>query len=375
MRRRLSQGAWIALLFSAAVAGLLRGDPGKDAETERVDLLIQQLGADTFAKREAAGRSLEALGAKALPALRHAAAASADLEIRQRAEELVRTIMTGSRKSKSIGLEMVVIDAGEFQMGSPPSDKSRRADEFQHPVRITRPFLLGAYEVTQDEYQQVMKTNPSWFASTGGGKDKVAGQNTSRFPVESVTWYDAVEFCNRLSKQDRYETYYQLADVKREKESIKGATVTMTGGNGYRLPTEAEWEYACRARTSTPFHFDGANTGREANFKVATSTGYGGPTKVVELGRTAKVGSYAPNHWGLYDMHGNAGEWCWDWYDKDYYTRSPPDDPKGPNSGHHRVVRGGSWLLTYASCRSASRFWHTPDETNYYAGFRVARTP
>jgi formylglycine-generating enzyme required for sulfatase activity len=158
-------------------------------------------------------------------------------------------------RSRSIGLEMVLIEAGEFQMGSPANETDRQNDETQHRVRITRPFYLGKYEVTQSEYQRVMGVNPSTFAPSGFLKDHVAGRDTSRFPVENVSWYDAVEFCNKLSQQDGFPPYYTLSGVQRESNSIKSATVAIAGGNGYRLPTEAEWEYACRAGTTTPFHF------------------------------------------------------------------------------------------------------------------------
>jgi formylglycine-generating enzyme required for sulfatase activity len=284
--------------------------------------------------------------------------------------------MHAARNSKSLGLETVVIQEGEFQMGSPATEANRRTDETRHKVRLSRPFLLGVYEVTQEEYEKVMQANPSWFCSKGEGRGKIPEQDTSRYPVENVTWYDALEFCNRLSKRDDFEPYYKLADVKRDGDTITSASVTRIGGNGYRLPTEAEWEYACRAGTTKAFYFGDASTGREANVKgVLVGGGYGGTTKWPDLGRTSKVGSYAANPWGLYDMHGNVAEWCWDWYDKDYYTNSPQDDPRGPDSGRHRVVRGGSWLVSEGSCRSASRFWHTAEERKEYAGFRVARSP
>ncbi len=276
-------------------------------------------------------------------------------------------------KSKSTNLEMVLIDAGEFQMGSPTTVTDRRDDEFQHSVRITKPFYLGKYQVTQSDYQRVMGNNPSYFASSGSGKDSVTGLDTSRFPVEYVSWYDAAEFCNKLSQQDGFVAYYTLGNVQRESNTIKSATVTIAGGNGYRLPTEAEWEYACRAGTTTPFHFGATNNGREAN--VDGNNPYGTSTKGPYLQRTTTVGNYAPNRFGLYDMHGNVWEWCWDWYDKDYYAGSPTDDPKGSANREYRVLRGGSWLGSAWLARSALRFWNAPVNRVSLVGFRVSRTP
>jgi formylglycine-generating enzyme required for sulfatase activity len=373
MRPRASGGFWLILLSSAVMSGPSGGET-REAESGRITTLIGRLGDGKFARREAAGRELEALGEGALPALRAAAAAGRDPEVRLRARDLERAIMLGCRVSRSTGLEMALIDAGEFLMGAAETERGR-AGETRHRVRITRPFLMGTYEVTQDEYRRVMEAEPSWFSGPGAGKDRVAGEDTRRFPVENVTWYDAVAFCNRLSELDGYRPYYEMAGVRREAGSIVGAGVAAAGGNGYRLPTEAEWEYACRAGTGTMFHFGGPGDGRKANFKGPSSTGYGSPAKETGLGRTARVGSYDPNPWGLFDMHGNAGEWCWDRYDKDYYAASPADDPGGPDAGVHRVLRGGSWLVTYTSCRSACRFWLTPDERKEYTGFRVARTP
>lgn len=373
MRGPRARQSWLILLLTAAA--LRGGEPRPDALPQKIAVLLRQLGDDSFARREAAGRGLQAVGEPALPALRDLVETTKDLEAARRGRQAIRAIILAARKSKTLGLEMVLIEAGEFQMGSPRNEANRRPEEQPHRVRITRPFLLGAHEVTQQEYEQLVKTNPSWFAGTGLGKDRVIDKDTRRFPVEHVTWYEAIEFCNRLSEADGYPPYYRLADVQRAAGAIQSAQVFIAGGNGYRLPTEAEWEYACRAGTTTPFHYGVNSTGREANTKSGAATGYGAPPSWPSIGRTTKVGSYAANFWGLHDMHGNAAEWCWDWYDKDYYPAAPVDDPHGPERGTQRVLRGGSWLLNDSSCRSASRFSHAPDTRNYYGGFRVARTP
>ncbi|HVL14467.1 MAG TPA: SUMF1/EgtB/PvdO family nonheme iron enzyme [Gemmata sp.] len=376
MRGHIAKIAAGLLLAGLAVAGVLHAEPGKEAEKKRVDDLIRQLGHEEFEKREAAGKELVAVGERALPSLHEAATRDEHPEVRYRAPGVVRAILWRVRTSQSTGLETVPLAAREFVMGSPRGEGYRRADETQHKVRLTRPFLVGATEVTQAQYEKVMGVNPSWFAETGGGKAAVEGLDTSEFPVERVTWFDAIEFCNRLSKLDGYEPYYKLGDVKKDGGAITGAAVTVLGGNGYRLPTEAEWEYACRAGWGRAFNYGGYNNGRQANLRPAPDAGgYGGPPSWKAVGRTTKVKSYPASGWGLYDVHGNVGEWCWDWYAADYYEKSPRDDPRGPDAGTTRVTRGGSWMVAEGSCRAASRLSLAPGERKDFTGFRVARSP
>lgn len=361
----------ICLLTFLPAVGCAVNDP----ETERVERLVGDLGAKRFTTREAAMEELWKIGENAIPPLQ-AAANGRDLDLSKRANETIRRILLSIRKAKPSGMEMAPVLAGKDMIGSAVGEVGRRGDETRHEVRITQPFLLGAYEVTQEEYLKVMKVNPSYYQSAGGGKGKVAGVDTSRFPVESVSWFDAIEFCNRLSKVDGYEPYYALADAVEELSSIKRANVSIVGGNGYRLPTEAEWEFACRAGSPFDFHFGRETKNGYLNCKpLMVASGYGTAPKWPEVGRTAKVGSYPPNERGLHDMHGNVAEWCWDWYAMDYEGQPPRVDPHGPEKGTHRVMRGGSWMVNETSCRSACRFFHAPDERIDYAGFRVARTP
>lgn len=251
--------------------------------------------------------------------------------------------------ANSIGMKLMPIPAGEFLMGAADDEKEASEDEKpRHRVRITRPFYLGAFEVTQEEYERVMGKNPSFFAASGYGRDRVKGLDTRRFPAEQVRWVDAVEFCRKLT------------NLPAEKKA----------GRVYRLPTEAEWEYACRAGTTTPFHFGKSLSARQANFNGQHP--YGGAEKGPFLVRTTKVGSYPPNAFGLYDMHGNVWEWCADWYGRGYYRNSPVDDPKGPKSGSMRVIRGGEWYGDGRDCRSAFRYADEPTGVFYVMGLRVA---
>ena len=245
----------------------------------------------------------------------------------------------------SIGMKFVLIPKGTFLMGSPPDEVGSSDDERQHEVTLTRDFYLGVYEVTQAQYKKVMGKNPSYF--TG---DKVAERHpqTGRFvkdvdsanhPVENVSHDDAVEFCRRLS---------ELPDEK-------------AAGRRYRVPTEAEWEYACRAGSNTAFSFgnESADLGSHAWYEANSNR------------MTHAVGGKKPNAFGLYDMHGNVWEWCSDWYDEKYYASSPAIDPRGPDSGSFRVLRGGSWDSEPSLVRCAFRHFVAPGYRSTLNGIRV----
>lgn len=244
----------------------------------------------------------------------------------------------------SIGMRLQSIPTGEFMMGTPKSRRGGR-DNIQHRVRITQPFYLGVYEVTQVEYEQVMGKNPSSFHA-------LADHDTKRFPVEMVTWDAAIDFCKRLSSQAE------------ERQA----------GHTYRLPTEAEWEYACRAGSTTEFCYGDSLSSRQANFDGFLP--YGKASRGPNLQRPAVVGSYPANEFGIFDMHGNVYEWCADKYKKDYYQDSPVNDPQGPKLGEPlRVLRGGGWNGIARLCRSADRYYDVPTRTYNDYGFRVALTP
>ena len=241
--------------------------------------------------------------------------------------------------TNSIGMKLVLIPAGEFLMGSPASEKDRSSDESQQRVQITKPFWLGMYEVTQGEYQKVMGKNPSWFSAKGSGAAKVEGQETDRLPVENVSWEDAVKFCERLSA---------LPEEK-------------TAGRVYRLPTEAEWEYACRAGSTTRYCFDESRESLDDFAWYDENSG----------NRTHPVGQKKPNAWGLYDMHGNVWEWCRDTYGDKLPGGADPVVETRPSES--RVVRGGCWDYDFeGSCQSAFRFRDSPDGRNRFVGFRLA---
>jgi serine/threonine protein kinase/formylglycine-generating enzyme required for sulfatase activity len=243
--------------------------------------------------------------------------------------------------TNSIAMKLILIPAGDFLMGSPDSDGDAEANEKpQHRVRIARPFYLGATEVTQGQYRAVTGATPSSFK----GSDDL--------PVEQVSWNDAIAFCTKLSKREGLKPSYQ---------SGVGA---WSAAEGYRLPTEAEWEYACRAGSTTKYSL-GDYPGSLGEYAwCSDNSGQ----------RTHPVGWKRPNAWGLYDMHGNVWEWCWDAYSEDYYRESPDLDPHGPPPGTlGRVFRGGGWDFGPQGARSADRSAFVPGRRGHSLGFRVAR--
>lgn len=243
--------------------------------------------------------------------------------------------------------DFVRISAGTFTMGSPADERWRETDEVQHQVTL-RSYLIAKQEVTQTEYRAVTGTNPSHH------------QGDNR-PVEMVSWYDAVRYCNALSELEGLTAAY----------TIDGDRVAWNReANGYRLPTEAEWEYACRAGTTSPF-----STGR--NITVEQSNWYSSYPYIEGEGggayrrQTVEADEFEPNAWGLFNMHGNVSEWCWDRYGA--YGIQPQTDPAGPETGRNRVARGGGWYDYAKHVRSAYRSVAPPDYTDYKRGFRVAR--
>ena len=242
---------------------------------------------------------------------------------------------------------------GEFVMGSPHEERDRETSETQHPVTITRPFLLGSTEVTQGLWAQVMGDHPSWFNADGGGCPLA---DCDAYPVEQVSWLDAVAFCNALSTAEGLEECYE----------ITGEHATWTWGlqcKGYRLPTEAEWEYAARADTVTAW-----SCGRDAGCLEGVAW-YADNA----LRRTQPVASKAPNALGLHDVHGNVQEWVWDWFVGEF-GEDKERDPLGAPSGSIRGLRGGAWHSPVAELRSAHRGANDPSSRITTAGLRVART-
>jgi prepilin-type processing-associated H-X9-DG protein len=245
--------------------------------------------------------------------------------------------------TNSIGMEFAFIPAGDFIMGLP--NEGNRFPTIPeapaHPVTITRPYHLATCEVTQEQFSRVMGASPSWHSLEGGGKELMKGADTARHPVEEVSWHEAAEFCRRLAELPE--------------EAAAGRT--------YRLPSEAEWEYACRAGKKTPYRLI-------AEWRADDKTGEIASKAVDKWERvTEGVATYPPNEFGLYDMRGNVFEWTADWYARDYYSRSPVENPRGPAHGYLKVIRGWHWVFTGAACKD--HLATEPSLRSRFIGFRV----
>ena len=241
--------------------------------------------------------------------------------------------------TKSLDMKFNKIPAGTFLMGSPESEADREDDETQHKVTITKPFYMQTTEVTQGQWKAAMGTEP-WVAK---GQRQIAKEGAN-YPATNVSWHDAVAYCKKLSEKE---------------------------GKTYRLPTEAEWEYACRAGTETTWIFG------DDEKELSDYAWYEGHVITIREYYAHQVGLKKPNAWGLLDMHGNVLEWCHDYYEEDYYKQSPAQDPTGPVTGSSRVVRvvrGGSWFYGTRDSRSAARDWYdAADRDNLDLGFRLVR--
>lgn len=263
-------------------------------------------------------------------------------------------------------MQLAYIPPGKFIMGSPSTELFREANERPHKVRISKSFYLGVHEVTVGQFQQfvaetgyvtdaerpnsIPQSLPDPYSGRQPENWRQPGyEQTDNCPVVCVSWDDATAFCQWLSSQEGCE---------------------------YRLPTEAEWEYACRAGGLTPY-----STREHISPRLAMNLLDHGPSNsgnLLERGDewlwACPVGSLPPNRFGICEMHGNVWEWCADWYGKEYYSESPQDDPPGPGEGTERVIRGGSWFATVAQARSANRASCPPRHCITHLGFRVART-
>ncbi len=253
--------------------------------------------------------------------------------------------------------DFVSISGGTFMMGSPDSENWRGRDEAQHEVTVSD-FAMCVHEVTQAEYESIVGSNPSSFV----GED---------LPVDSVSWLDAVTYCDLRSEAEGLTPVYQIGD---------GTVTWDRAADGYRLPTEAEWEYVCRAGTNTPFNTETSISADEANYyghypyeieENYFSQGNLQTQPGIYRQTTVAVESFSPNGWGLYDMHGNVGEWVWDWYGD--YPTDPATDPAGPESGTLRVNRGGGWNDFAKNMRSAYRATAPQDQGRFNVGIRLVR--
>jgi formylglycine-generating enzyme len=379
------------------VARIASESAGQEVEDERESQIVQASAVELNTRKAtekrglAANLTLAAIGAQVggLSSDRPAAlSAPFDAATAQSARAWwAAGLKLPQELTNSVGAKLVLIPAGEYYMGSTPMEigQVRRIDptfkkeweqeeQPQHRVRITRPFFMGAHEVTRGEFAQFVhatgyQTDAKRDGKGGWGIDAGTGQikqdpiydwqntgfpQTDRDPVVNVSWNDANAFCEWLTRREKAV---------------------------YRLPTEAEWEYACRAGTPTLFYSGNDPEGLTAIANVADATlkqkfaNWSTISGRDGFAFTAPVGSFQPNGFGLFDMHGNVWEWCHDWYATGYYAKSPESDPLGPSRGSVRVFRGGSWYDAPALCRSTFRYWDVPTYRDYFLGFRVVAVP
>ena len=266
-------------------------------------------------------------------------------------DPIEKVFKAGETVTNLIGMKLIEIPAGTFTMGSPETEKDRADNEEQVDVTLTKPFGLGKTQVTQGQWKSVMGTEP-WK-----GEDFVQFDNDC--PATYISFFDAIEFCEKLTE-------------------IEHKAWTLKVNEEYHLPTEAEWEYACRAGTTTEFSFgDESKINSHAWWggldleAIDAGENKAGPGNAAREQYAHKVGMKKPNPVGLHDMHGNVFEWCSDWYDD---SLPGGTDPVGPDYGSYRVFRGGSWWRDPGRCRSALRLSHVPSSRFYDLGFRVARS-
>ena len=287
-----------------------------------------------------------------------------------RSAEWATFLNVGKANENSIGMKLSLIPPGEFVMGSPESEKGvvddHMPNESAHQVRITQPFFMGIVPVTVKQFRQFVeaenyRTEAEKNPKGGWGIDEKMYQDpkftwrrqqSDDEPVSTISWEDAAAFCKWLSKKEH---------------------------KTYRLPTEAEWEYACRAGTTTPFNFGDSLNGDQANCNGTLAydpvNGNHNSEDGTYRARPMNVGSFKPNAFGLFDMHGNIMQWCADWYEDDPRRGDVTINPVGPATGERRVLRGGSWYHAAVRCRSANRGGGGPTSANFDVGFRVVMEP
>lgn len=255
------------------------------------------------------------------------------------------------RDDNELNMKLVWCPPGSFTMGSLPGETVYRTNEHRIEATLSKGFWIGKYEVTQAEWEAVMQSSCSEFSPKGAGKYKVLGKETSQYPAESMLVEDAMEFCDKLTELER-------------------AAGRLPEGCVYALPTEVQWEYACRAGTTTATAFGDSLSSHKANFKGFAP--YNGAKRGPFLFGPTNVGSYPGNAWGIHDMHGNLWEYCAGWYSD---VAPGGVDPQPASSGKYRIGKGGSWFHDGRYTRSAFRYWIEPKMRQGTVGFRVVLTP